>query len=110
MIDVNGESVLENTAILTSAACPICAAIKETFDKLATKYSEFLVDKFMAADYGVPREEDDIRFTIMVGLLWQNMQLPVVVIDGKYVDYTSIYDGECENGTCTYNGAPIAKE
>ena len=90
--------------ILTSSSCTHCKSVKEYLTKQNLEYSEYDVSRFMTADYGLPKSNDDFRLELMLGLVKQNNQLPVVLQDGKLVDFSFCYSNTCIDGVCTLGG------
>ena len=80
--------------------CPKCRALRKKLDGLGLDYAYLDGDALKAGNYGLPENPEDPRIVGMVGLLRQNLEVPVLIVDGRLED-TSVWIGLNQNCTGT---------
>ena len=85
-----------------SSECPRCAALKEKLEELELGCVYLDGASLRSGEYGVPSSPDDPRLDAIVALVEQNLEVPVLLVDGVRRDVDAWLTGAdgCADGVC----------
>jgi len=82
--------------------CPKCKSLKNKLEEMGNGCVYLDGQSLKNGEYGVPSTRNDPRLDAIVALLFSNLQVPVLIVDGvqQNVEEWLKSVGKCENGVC----------